>query len=80
MARSRKYRLVAQKNINSEYCRFSAESEIREGENERRARQTKALVLSDTLCNHRNVIQQNAVPVSTEGSRKTSSELPNRRQ
>ena len=80
IARSRKYRLDAQKNINNEYCRFSAESEIRDGENERRARPINAVVLSVTLCNHRNVIQQKAVPISTEGRRKTNSELPNKRQ
>ena len=80
IARSRKYWLDAQKNINNEYCRFSAESDFREGENERRARQTKALALSDALCNHRNMIQQNAVPVSTEGSRKKNGEFPDRRQ
>ena len=80
IARSRKYRLVAQKNIDSEYCRFSAESEIKAGENERRARPTKEVVLSLTLCNHRNMIQQNPIPASTEGSRKINSELPNKRQ
>ena len=80
IARSRKYRLDAQKNINNEYCRFSAESEISEGEKERRERPIKAVVLSVILCNHRNMIQQNAVPASTEGRRKTNSELPNKRQ
>ena len=70
IACSRKYRLDAQKNINNEYCRFSAESEISEGEKQRRARPTKAVILSLTLCNHRNMIQQNAIPASTEGSRK----------
>ena len=80
IARSRKYWLDAQKNINNEYCRFSAESEIREGENERRARPMRAVVLSVALLNHRNTIQQNAVPASTEGRRKTNSESPNKRQ
>src|SRR5437773_5180161 len=80
IARYRKYWLDAQKNINNEYCRFSAESEISEGEKQRRARPTKAVVLSLTLCNHRNMIQQNVIPPSTEGSRKINSESPKKRQ
>ena len=80
IARSRKYRLSAQKNINIEYCRFSAESEIREGENERRANPIKAVVLSVARWSHRNMIQQNAVPASSEGSRKANSELLSKRQ